>query len=68
MAVRTWTRFQVTTALTFFVSCVWMVGLGFRIFSHLSLEVAPTLDAAMLLILGYWFSTAATSKDKNGGV
>jgi hypothetical protein len=40
-----------------------MIGLGFRIFGNAKIEAGPTLDAAMLLILGYWFSTAAITKN-----
>ena len=54
-----WSHYAVVTILTLLFSMVWLVALVLRIFFNKHLENVSTLDGVMLLIVGYWFSTAA---------
>lgn len=56
-------RHVVVTVLTLIVCFVWLVMFCLRIFAHVSIEGAPTMDAAMLLVLGYWFSSNAMKEN-----
>ena len=60
-----WNRQQVVTVLTLFVCALWTITAVVRIFH--SWPAAYVLDAAMPLVIGYWFVTNATNgKAKNG--
>lgn len=52
-------RSRVVTVLTLLVSLIWLTVLFMRLVLHASVDSAPVLDAGMLLILGYWFSSSA---------
>jgi hypothetical protein len=50
------------TALTLVVSGAWISAFVPRAFFGVPMSVAAPLDAAMLLVLGYWFSREAIKK------
>jgi putative flippase GtrA len=56
-------RYVIITTLTLLISTSWLSVFLARVFFHLNIEAAPGLDAGMLIILGYWFSTAAMRDD-----
>jgi len=58
-------RQQIVTILTLFVCGLWTISAVVRIFH--SWPEAYVLDAAMPLVIGYWFvSNAANGKKTNG--
>lgn len=60
-------RYLIVSALTFIVTICWSGLFIARTFFNVGVSAGPTLDAAMLLILGYWFSTTAIRKDNGDG-
>jgi putative flippase GtrA len=64
MSPKRLSRFTVVSGLTVVVSIVWLGMFVVRLFWHISSEAAPTIDAAMLLILGYWFSSTAVKNSE----
>jgi len=58
-----WTRQQVTTALTLFVCVLWTITAIVRIW--LPFPAGYVLDAAMPLVIGYYF-VAKAANGKNG--
>jgi hypothetical protein len=61
--VLSWTRQQVTTLLTLIIVLLWTITAVVRLW--VPWPVANVLDAAMPLIIGYWFVMNAGAK-KNG--
>ena len=59
-----WDRHQVTTFLTMVIVGLWIITFIVRVW--VPLEQASILDAAMPLVIGYWFVANALKKNGNG--
>jgi len=64
--VLSWTRQQVTTFLTVVIVGLWIVTAVVRIW--VTWPEAHVLDAAMPMIVGYWFLSNSTAKKNGNGV
>lgn len=64
LGVLSLTRDQVTTLLTLSIVALWAVTAVVRIW--LPFPAAYVLDAAMPLVVGYYFATKAANDKKNG--